>query len=172
MGGVDGSPPEHLHLGVVEFAPRGPETRQSYDNSPGLFSRLSDLAGSDSGHSAVARPRVIPNWASRRRVPQLPLHPLTLPGVGWAGPPLPILHRARNAYLQVVMSTGNELDVAGDRQSGRFEVGPFCVALVSPALEETDPTPVPLLRRVPRCPAMPLRLFLPLSPAASQVHRR
>ncbi len=143
-------PSRAMHLDVVGPRARGPEKRQNYDNSPGLFSRSPTSLGPTVGTrwarqcspapAAAPRPRVIPNRASRRRVPQLPLHPRTLPGVGCPSPPIPTLHRGRNAYLAVVMSTGNELHAAGDRQRGNSRVGPF--VLLGP-YESNASTPPP-----------------------------
>ncbi len=114
--------------------------RQSYDISPGPFSRPSDLAGPPTPPAASLPLRIIPLWASRRMVPPArhpqpappstlpPPSPQALPSVGcrWVGGPVARPVAAPNStssdrppppsrLSRRVMSTGNELDAPADR---------------------------------------------------------
>lgn len=68
-------PSRAMHLGVVGLTLQGPEGRQRYDSTPGLFSRSPTSLGPVVGTRTFPRLRIVPDWASRRRVPQLPLPP-------------------------------------------------------------------------------------------------
>lgn len=74
-------PSRAMQLGVVGLSLQGLASRQRYDSTPGLFSRSPTSLGSVVGTRASCRLRIVPDWASRRRVPQLPL-PLDAAGRG------------------------------------------------------------------------------------------